>query len=250
MAEPTVDGPPLGDADPFRARTAPGASGDRSDASNDRSAPDPAAYGTVPPLSGPELTRPDDESPQVVTRRHRRQASRRRNVIEWVLVIVGAILVAVLVRTFLVQAFRIPSESMSPTLEKGDRVIVNRLSYKLHDVNRGDIVVFSRPPGLPAGADQPEDLIKRVIALPGETVQTKDGSIYIDNRKLNEPYLPKGTSSRDIDTPVTVPAGHVWVMGDNRANSADSRVFGPIDTDTIVGRAFLRIWPLNRLGTL
>src|SRR4029077_17619312 len=140
------------------------------------------------------------------------QASRRRNVIEWVLVIVGAILVAVLVRTFLVQAFRIPSESMSPTLEKGDRVIVNRLSYKLHDVNRGDIVVFSRPPGLPAGADQPEDLIKRVIGLPGETVQTKDGSIYIDNRKLSEPYRPKGTSSRDIDTPVTVPSGHVWVM--------------------------------------
>ena len=90
----------------------------------------------------------------MVTRRHRRQASRRRNVIEWVLVIVRAILVAVLVRTFLVQAFRIPSESMSPTLEKGDRVIVNRLSYKLHDVNRGDIVVFSAHPGA-AGADDP-----------------------------------------------------------------------------------------------
>jgi signal peptidase I len=243
MSEPTVDGPPLGDGDPFRPRTASAVPIDESSAT-------PGSFGVVPPLPGHESTEADGESPVAVNRRRRRKASRRRNVIEWILVIVGAILVAVLVRTFLVQAFRIPSESMSPTLEKGDRVIVNRLSYKVHDVNRGDIVVFSRPARLPAGPDQPDDLIKRVIALPGETVQTKDGSIYIDNRKLNEPYLPKGTSSRDIETPVTVPAGHVWVMGDNRSNSADSRVFGPIDTDTIVGRAFLRIWPLNRLGTL
>ena len=117
--------------------------------------------------------------------------------------VVGAVVVAVLVRTFVVQAFRIPSESMSPTLEQGDRVIVNRLSYKLHDVNRGDVVVFSRPPGLPAAPGDPEDLIKRVIGLPGDTVQTRDGSVYVNNRKLEEPYLPEDTSSRDLDEPVT-----------------------------------------------
>ena len=135
---------------PSVPRAAPGASGDGRAV-----APERASNGAVPPLPGREPTPPDDGAPHVVTRRHRRRASRRRNVIEWVLVIVGAILVAVLVRTFLVQAFRIPSESMSPTLEKGDRVIVNRLSYKLHDVNRGDIVVFYRPPGLPAGRTNP-----------------------------------------------------------------------------------------------
>lgn len=162
----------------------------------------------------------------------------------------GAILVALIVKTVFVQAFRIPSESMDPTLIKGDRVLVNKLSYRLHDVNRGDVVVFDRPENLPGGPDDPQDLIKRVIGLPGDTLYARDGVVYVNDRPLDEPYLPEGTSTVNMDQPVTVPEGQVWVMGDNRGNSQDSRVFGPIPEDSIVGRAFMLMWPLNRIGSL
>lgn len=176
--------------------------------------------------------------------------SATRNILEWVAVIVGAVLVALVIKTVFVQAFRIPSESMDPTLIKGDRVLVNKLSYRLHDVNRGDVVVFVRPKNLPGGPGDPRDLIKRVIGLPGDTLYARDGVVYVNDRPLKEPYLPTGTSSVNMDQPVTVPPGRVWVMGDNRTNSQDSRVFGPVPRDSIVGRAFLVMWPLNRLGSL
>lgn len=176
--------------------------------------------------------------------------SSTRNVVEWVLVIVGAILVAFVVKTFFVQAFQIPSASMHPTLLEGDRVLVNKLSYRLHDINRGDVVVFRRPANMPAGPSDPEDLIKRVIGLPGDTLQTKSGKVYVNGRELEEPYLAKGTETLDIDDPVTVPEGRIWVMGDNRGDSQDSRVFGPVAQDTVVGRAFVIMWPPGRLGSL
>ena len=179
-----------------------------------------------------------------------KQRSSTRNLLEWVAVIVGAVLVALLIKTFVVQAFRIPSESMVPTLEIGDRVLVNKLSYDAHGLNRGDVVVFERPPGLPSGPDDPKDLIKRVIGLPGDTVVAKDGSIYIDDQRLDEPYLPENIATYNLDVPVTIPEGEVWVMGDNRTNSEDSRVFGPIDADSIVGRAFMIMWPPGRIGAL
>ena len=179
-----------------------------------------------------------------------KQRSSTRNLLEWVAVIVGAVLVALLIKTFVVQAFRIPSESMVPTLEVGDRVLVNKLSYDAHGLNRGDVVVFERPPGLPSGPDDPKDLIKRVIGLPGDTVVARDGSIYIDDQRLDEPYLPENIATYNLDVPVTIPEGEVWVMGDNRTNSEDSRVFGPIDDDSIVGRAFMIMWPPGRIGAL
>lgn len=179
-----------------------------------------------------------------------KQRSSTRNLLEWVAVIVGAVLVALLIKTFVVQAFRIPSESMVPTLEIGDRVLVNKLSYDAHGLNRGDVVVFERPPGLPSGPDDPKDLIKRVIGLPGDTVVARDGSIYIDDQRLDEPYLPENIATYNLDVPVTIPEGEVWVMGDNRTNSEDSRVFGPIDDDSIVGRAFMIMWPPGRIGAL
>lgn len=180
-----------------------------------------------------------------------------------------AFVIAFLVKTFVAQAFFIPSESMVHTLEKGDRVLVSRISYKLHNPRRGDIVVFTSPfetegssdePSLPSrvlhtilesvGLRQPstEDFIKRVIALPGETVEGKEGKIYINGRQLVEPYLaddPFGSFPAK-----TIPEGEVWVMGDNRNSSSDSRVFGPIKESKIVGRAILRIWPPNRVGFL
>lgn len=181
--------------------------------------------------------------------------SKTRGLVEWVVVIVGAVALALLIKTFVMQAFFIPSPSMDPTLKVHDRVLVNKLSYHLHDVNRGDIVVFERPPTEGEGI---KDLIKRVIALPGESLVIDNGKVYIDGRLLDEPYLQPGvvTHNRPEATrcaptnPCVIPQGQVWVMGDNRDNSRDSRYFGPIAESTIVGRAFVKVWPLDRLGGL
>ncbi len=193
--------------------------------------------GVLPPPAGPPVsTDTADDS-----------AKGFRSAVEWFLFVGGAIVLALLVRAFLVQAFYIPSESMLPTLHVEDRVLVNKLSYRLHDVERGDIVVFERPP-----SDTPseiDDLIKRVVALPGETVEGRDGRVYVDGQPLDESYLPAGSVTTNFG-PELVPEGHLWVMGDNRTNSQDSRYLGPIDEDLVIGRAFVRIWPFSRLGLL
>ncbi len=182
---------------------------------------------------------------------------------EWVVLVVAAIVIALVIKTFLFQAFFIPSESMVPTLEVGDRVLVNKLSYKLHDVHRGDIVVFESDPNHDWRRAGIKDLVKRVIGLPGETVTQCEGThVCINGSRLQEHYLPAGTETTfptktppgcAADSPpqgCTVPAGHYFVMGDNRPSSADARAHGPITEGSIVGRVFVRIWPLNRLGFL
>jgi signal peptidase I len=171
---------------------------------------------------------------------------RTRNVVEWLAIVAGALLLALVVKTFLFQAFYIPSLSMYPTLDEGDRVLVNKLSYDLHDINRGDLVVFERPPGEPSAI---KDLIKRVIALPNEVIEARDGVVYVDGRRLEEDYVDDGDRTENLPRQ-TVPDGHVFVMGDNRDNSEDSRVFGAIDEDTVVGRAFIRVWPITKLTLL
>lgn len=202
----------------------------------------------------PEETLPLDERGS--GRRRKRPHSRRRQVIEWVVVIVAAVLTAVVLRAEVVQAFEIPSLSMSPTLLKGDRVLVNKLSYRLHDVNRGDVIVFRRPPNPPSEPDADEetaikDLIKRVVALPGERVSSRDGKLLINDRVLDEPYLPSGTMTNiEADDETVVPAGQYWVMGDNRQQSKDSRFFGTIQESSIIGRAFVRMWPISHWGGL
>jgi signal peptidase I len=170
-----------------------------------------------------------------------------RNMVEWIAIIVGALAVALVVKTFLIQAFFIPSLSMYPTLDEGDRVLVNKLSYRLHEINRGDIVVFERPAGQPES--QIKDLIKRVVGLPGETIEARDGIVYVDGRALEESYLPEGVTTSNLRRR-RIPEGHVFVMGDNRSDSADSRVFGPIDEDLVIGRAFIRVWPIPNLTLL
>jgi signal peptidase I len=166
-----------------------------------------------------------------------------RTAIEWAAIITGAFVAALIIKTFLFQAFFIPSASMEPTLQINDRVLVNKLSYRLHDVHRGDIVVFHRPPGV-GGDPEINDLIKRVMALGGERIETVDGRVVVDEQVVDEPYLAEGTETTGID-PITVPEGHVFVLGDNRSDSRDSRVFGSIDEDLIIGRAFVRVWPLG-----
>ena len=173
-----------------------------------------------------------------------------------------AALIAFLVKTFVAQAFYIPSESMLPQLEVNDRVVVSKLSYRLHEPRRGDIIVFDDPRAIDetdddnvvekfvrglaeaVGVVQPstDEFIKRVIALPGETVEAKGGRVYVDGKLLYEPYLPPGVVTTDF-APTMVPDSTLWVMGDNRSNSSDSRSFGPVRRSTVVGRTILRVWP-------
>jgi signal peptidase I len=175
-----------------------------------------------------------------------------RGMLEWVLLVVGAVVVALLVKTFLLQAFFIPSGSMRPTLVEGDRVLVNKLSYRFGDPSRGDIVVFERPPNDQSSSNQDiKDLIKRVIGLPGETIScSSTGVMLIDGRPLDEPYIPEGVASDCRGQQWTVGVDEIFVMGDNRNDSTDSRVFGAVKQSSIVGRAFIRIWPFKEFGTL
>jgi signal peptidase I len=169
-------------------------------------------------------------------------ARRRRAVLDWIVVIGIALLVAFLVRTFVLAHFVVDGTSMSTTLHDGDRVFVNKLSYRLHEPHRGDVVVLHELDGA-----SERDLIKRVVGLPGETVEVRNCEVLIDGRRLQEPYLdPEVVTPGNCggDTPATdVPADHLFVMGDNRSGSLDSRNLGPIDEDDLVGRAFVVFWP-------
>jgi signal peptidase I len=186
-----------------------------------------------------------DQAPRVTpTGRTKPNRSPQRNLVEWIAVVGGAFVIAVLVRALLLQAFYIPSPSMVPTLHVNDRVLVNKLSYDFHDVRRGDIIVFKSPQVVAE-----KDLIKRVIGLPGDTVETRDGEIVVNDEILKEPYLPRDVGTGPMEK-VTVPPGHYWVMGDNRGNSSDSRVFGPIPKSSIIGRAFIKVWPITAFGFL
>ena len=161
---------------------------------------------------------------------------------DWVVVVGVALLVAILVRTFLLAHFIVEGESMYATLEPGDRVFVNKMSYRLHDPNRGDVVVLHEI----SGASE-RDLIKRVIALPGEEIEMENCIVRIDGQLLKEPYLDPtvvtpGRCGQAI-TPTVVPDDHVYVMGDNRPGSHDSRALGTIPFDDLVGRAFVVFWP-------
>jgi signal peptidase I len=196
---------------------------------------DPETLTTVgdePPAGGPPEA-PDD---QAASKGH----SNARVFVDWVIVVVVALLVAFLVRTFVLAHFVVDGSSMYPTLESGDRVFVNKMSYRLHDPNRGDVVVLHQI----SGASE-RDLIKRVIALPGEEIEMRSCTVLIDGRVLSEPYLDPATATScggDVE-PQVIPENHVFVMGDNRGGSQDSRQLGAIDEDDLVGRAFVVFWP-------
>jgi signal peptidase I len=170
-----------------------------------------------------------------------------RSLLEWLAVIIGALVAAILIKTFLFQAFYIPSGSMRTTLEVGDRVLVNKLAYEFGDVEHGDVIVFHRPESLPPS--DIDEFIKRVIGLPGDVLESRDGIVYRNDEPLAETYLAEGTFTNGL-VRTTVPAGSVFVMGDNRGESTDSRSFGAVPIDTIVGQAFVRVWPLSNLGGL
>jgi signal peptidase I len=197
--------------------------------SSDVRIPAPPDAGGLPPIDPP----PEDAS---------RLSPGARAFFDWVVVVTVALLVAFLVRTFVLAHFVVEGSSMYSTLETGDRVFVNKLSYRLHDPNRGDVVVLHEV----SGASE-RDLIKRVIALPGEEVEMSNCQVKVDGRTLIEPYLdPEVVTLNSCGQnfePVLVPDDHVWVMGDNRGGSQDSRAIGPVNEDDLVGRAFVVFWP-------
>jgi signal peptidase I len=180
------------------------------------------------------------------TRRERRRSSKKGGgVIEFlVILLISFALVFGFVRPFVVEAFYIPSESMIPTLRVGDRVLVNKFIYRFTEPERGDIVVFESVEG------DSQDLIKRVVAVPGDTIAVRRGKVVLNGERQREPYVNNRYPDRSFSPPTTVPKGHVFVMGDNRANSRDSRFFGPVPKKKIEGEAFLRFWPPDRIGGL
>ncbi len=176
-----------------------------------------------------------------------------RTIFEYVVLAGVAIAVALLIQAFLVKPYRIPSESMENTLLIGDRVLVDRVSWRFSDPERQDIVVFHPPFEGPV-------LIKRIIGMPGDEIALEDGAVSVNGKKLDEPYVRevKGEAvpSEPFDNglpwslqkPYTVPAGNYFVMGDNRIDSGDSREFGPVPRGQLVGKAFARYWPPGRVG--
>lgn len=185
--------------------------------------------------------------------------------LEFPILILVALAVAILIKTFLFQAFYIPSSSMEDTLQVNDRVLVTKFEYQFGEVSRGDVIVFDDPRG--GFEEAPEsvidsavrnvlesvglrtprsEFIKRVIGMPGDVVEGRDGDVWVNDIRLVEPYLKDPTYVHLEFGPVIVPDGMYFVMGDNRASSQDSRFFGPIPGEDIVGRAFVIIWPPSR----
>src|SRR5215208_7082149 len=186
-----------------------------------------------------------DQKFQTSTEERRPARKKGGGVLEYlVILLISFALVFGFVRPFVMEAFWIPSGSMIPTLEIGDRVLVNKFIYRFTEPERGDIIVFE-------SVDNPdEDLIKRVVGIPGDTIAEKNGDLFVNSKPQKEPYTNKNLPDSSSFAKMTIPEDHVFVMGDNRANSADSRYFGPLPEKNIEGEAFLRFWPPNRLGPL
>ena len=205
----------------------------------------PAGVGEIPPTG-----QPPDGGPQPASPVHPRPSAKRR-ALEWLVIVVVAVLIALVMRLYVVQTFFVPSGSMIPTLQVGDRILVNKLAYRLHGVGRGDIIVFAAPPRVATACETNDtDLVKRVIGLPDETISDKRGTVYINNKVLPEPWLPKN----DPDTytpsfgPVRIGPNSYFVMGDNRTVSCDSRDWGTVARSLIIGKVEMRIWPPSRIG--
>jgi signal peptidase I len=185
---------------------------------------------------------PADADPADAGPRRRRRW--RRALAETAITILVAALLAGLVRTFAFQTFWIPSSSMVPTIDVYDRVLVQKAFFTWHDVREGQIVVFSHPPLDHCPGEG--DLVKRVIALPDQTIYSSGNSIYVNGRLLAEPYLPQydplGPPIASSQHPYRVPAGEFYVLGDNRADSCDSRYWGPITGSSIIGKVVLTFW--------
>jgi signal peptidase I len=156
--------------------------------------------------------------------------------------VVLALVIAMVIRTVAMESFVVQGSSMEPTLLNSERLLVNKLVYRFHPPSPGDVIVFRYP----RAPDR--DYVKRVVAVAGDTIEIKLGRVYVNGRLVTEPYLARaGSGSFPL---MEVPAGHVFVLGDNRANSDDSRAFGPVPLDLIKGKAFFVFWPVGRMKAL
>lgn len=162
-----------------------------------------------------------------------------REIIEWIKSLAIAGLLAIIIHTFLFAVVIVSGPSMETTLHNNERLIMNKMVYNFNDPKHGDIIVFH--------ATENDDYIKRVIGLPGDTVEYRNNQLFLNGEPVDEPYLNDSTYTNDYE-PLILPEGSYFVMGDNRLNSTDSRIIGPISEDQIVGRVSLLIWPLNRIG--
>lgn len=211
----------------------------------------------VTPYTRPESTQPWQKStgdwPADLVDEDERHRSVVKEIVEWAAIVGCAIGAAFLIRAFVVEPFEIPSESMLETIQVGDRVLGEKITYLLADPKAGDIVTFEDP------EDPATTLIKRVIATPGQTVDLVDGAVAVDGEVLDEPYtqgqsLPLPGQSSVLSEPITYPytlgEDEYWVMGDNRENSLDSRYFGPITRDEVTSKAWIVFWPFSEIRPL
>ena len=198
-----------------------------------------------------------------------KQKTTRGSLIELVTIVAVALGLALGIQAFLVKPFRIPSESMVPTLEIGQRVLVDRLTKNFSDYNRGDVLVFKPPAGAennscgiqhsersacprPTDGRSDTNFIKRVVGVGGDRLSVRGGRVYINGRGQREPYarLDDGCQICNLPEEITIPDGHYFMMGDNRGASADSREWGPVPEDWVIGQAFATYWPPGKIGTL
>lgn len=182
-------------------------------------------------------------------RSERPLAQRMKTIASWVIVVIAGVTLASFLRAFVTTAYAIPSGSMEDTLMTGDRLYAEKITYLFEDPQAGDIVTFLDP------SDPGRTLIKRIVATEGQSIDLHDGNVYINGTLLSEDYVAgkptwplEAVSNMEITYPFTIPSGKVWVMGDNRTNSLDSRYFGPIPVDSITGKALFRNWPLTSIG--
>ncbi len=186
-----------------------------------------------------------------------------RVVVDWIVTIVGAVAIVLLVKAYIVNPYRIPSSSMEPTLHCAqpasgcearfsDRVLANRFIFHIRDPRRGEIVVFETPDAARVKCGAGGTFVKRIVGLPGETVEVRlergDGYVYVNGRKLDEPYLDADRRSGEEFGPVKVPADGYFMMGDNRSQSCDSREWGSVARDHLIGKVFATYWPPNRIS--
>jgi signal peptidase I len=198
-------------------------------------------------VSLPPTTLEIDESPPPVSKRR----SRQKSLIEWGIVIVVAVLVSLLIRTYVFQTFYIPSGSMEPTLQIGDRIIVDKLAVEFGTIHTGDILVFKAPKAVATVCgDDVADLVKRVIGVPGDHLKSVGNTIYVNGKPLEQPWTHVALIGAKPIKPTVVTKNHYFMMGDNEPNSCDSRYWGLLPRSDVIGKAFVRIWPLRRFGFL
>jgi signal peptidase I len=181
-----------------------------------------------------------------------------RIAIDWIVTIAGAIAIVLAIKAWVVNPYRIPSSSMEPTLHcaggpgcearLSDRVLANRFIYHFRNPHRGEIVVFKTPPAAQARCGAGGTFVKRLIGLPGDRWSERNGFVYIDGKRLNEPYIKPERRDSETHEALTVPKGMYFMMGDNRSSSCDSRVWGPVPRGNLIGEVFATYWPPNRIS--